>query len=69
MSESAMCIKNKILGGFSPPTCTWITNVTQNNTGMYTKENSQGTFKIPNNNLDIRFKHGVPKMVLQTLQK
>ena len=32
-----------------------IINVTQNNTGMYTKENSQQTFKIPNNNLDVRF--------------
>ena len=26
------------------------------NTGMYTKESSQQTFKIPNNNLDVRFK-------------
>ena len=32
-----------------------ITNVTQNNTGMYTKESSQQTFKIPNNNFDVRF--------------
>ena len=34
---------------------TEITNVIQNNTGMYTKESSQQTFRIPNNNLDIRF--------------
>ena len=29
--------------------------VTQNNTGMYTKESSQQTWKIPNNNYDARF--------------
>ena len=34
---------------------TEITKVTQNNTGMYTKETSQQTFKIPNNNFDVRF--------------
>ena len=34
---------------------TEITNVTQNNTDMYTKENLQQSFKIPNNNLDGRF--------------
>ena len=34
---------------------TEITNVTQNNTGMYTKESSHRTFRIPNNNLDVRF--------------
>ena len=32
-----------------------ITNVTQNNTGMYTKESSRQTFKKTNNNLDGRF--------------
>ena len=32
-----------------------ITKITQNNTGMYTKESSQQTFKISNNNLDVRF--------------
>ena len=33
-----------------------ITKVTQNNTGMYSKEASQQTFKIPNNsNFDMRF--------------
>ena len=32
------------------------TKVTQNNTGMCTKESSQQTFKIPNNNnFDVRF--------------
>ena len=34
---------------------TEITNVNQNYTGMYTKESSQQTFRIPNNNLDVRF--------------
>ena len=33
----------------------YITNVTQNNTGMYAKKSSQETFKIPNNNFDVRF--------------
>ena len=31
-----------------------ITNVIQNNTGLYTKESLQQTFRIPNNNLDVR---------------
>ena len=36
---------------------TKIINITQSNTGMYTKESSQRTFKIhvPDNNLDVRF--------------
>ena len=34
---------------------TEITNVTQNNTGMYTKESSHRNFRIPNNNSDVRF--------------
>ena len=33
-----------------------VTKVTQNNTSMYTKESSQQTFKIPNNNnFGVRF--------------
>ena len=32
-----------------------ITNVTENNTGMCIKESSQRTYKIPNNNLYVRF--------------
>ena len=32
-----------------------ITKVTQNNPGMYTTVSSPQTFKIPNNNLDVRF--------------
>ena len=32
-----------------------ITKVTQNNTGLYTKESSQQTFEKPNNNLDVKF--------------
>ena len=39
----------------------YITNVIQNNTGMYTKESSQQTFRIPNNNLDVRFELANPK--------
>ena len=34
---------------------TIITKVTQNNTGIYTKESSQQTFEIPKNNLNVRF--------------
>ena len=35
--------------------CTLITNVNQNNTGMYTEEISQQNFNIPNNNLDVKY--------------
>ena len=34
---------------------TIITEVTQNNTGMYTQGSSQQTFEIPKNNLDVKF--------------
>ena len=32
-----------------------VITVIQNNTGMHSKESSQQTFKIPNNNLNVRF--------------
>ena len=35
--------------------------IIQNNTGMYTEESQQQTFKIPNNNLDARFQKGLTK--------
>ena len=34
---------------------TEITKITQNNTGMYTKESMQHTFKIPNKSLNVTF--------------
>ena len=34
---------------------TEITKVSHNNTGMYTKDSSQQTFKISHNNFDVRF--------------
>ena len=39
------------------------TKVTQNNTGMYTKESSQKTFTIPKNNFDIRFERAYPSTI------
>ena len=38
-----------------------MTKVSQNNTDIHTKESSQQTFKIPNYNLDIRFKQAYQK--------
>ena len=46
-----------------------ITNITQNNTGMYTKDSSQPTFRIPNNDLDVRFEQAYQNQengILQT---
>ena len=46
-----------------------IMNITQNNTDMYTEGSSQQTFKIPNNNLDVRFEiayHNPNNKILQT---
>ena len=43
-----------------------IMKVTQNNTGMYTKESSQQTFRIPNNNLDARFEQHHNIEIVQT---
>ena len=45
-----------------------ITNVTQNNTGIHTKESSQQTFKIPNNNLDVRFEQAYQHHNNETVQ-
>ena len=38
-----------------------ITNITQNKTGMYTQGNSQQTFEIPNNNLNVKFEKAYQK--------
>ena len=46
-----------------------ITDVTQNKTGMYTKESSQQTFRIPNMHLDVKFErayHNHNNEILQT---
>ena len=48
------------------------TKVTQNNTGLFTKDSSQQTFKVPNNNLDIRFERAYQNHnneILQTRKK